>query len=155
MQVFLQRILLIGGISSLMNLFIGLETTVASPLCYMVDEFGQTIDLSYLCTQKVIKDDLEANRQQRNENEGQRAILNRRIAVSEENQSQPIQNSRFERVNVPEFPGSDARDYYGTRRTVSLDGLSNNFSRSSPSNISGQYVLNNQGELQLRHNNNQ
>ena len=155
MKVFLQRILLIGGMSSLMNLCIGLETTVASPLCYMVDDNGQTVDFSYLCAQNAIKEDLEANRQQRNENEEPRTVLNRRIAVSEENQSQPIQNYRLERVNVPEFPGSDSRDYYGTRRTVSLDGLSNNFSRSSTSNISGQYVLNNQGELQLRHNNNQ
>ncbi len=155
MQIFLQRSLLIGGISSLMNLFIGIETTVASPLCYMVDELGQTVDLSYMCVHNAIKENLEANRQQRNENEGERAILNRRIALSEENQSQPIQNSRSERLNAPEFQGSDARDYYGTRRTVSLDGLSNNFSRSSASNISGQYVLNNQGELQLRHKNNQ
>ena len=155
MKVFLQRILLIGGMSSLMNLFIGLDTTVASPLCYMVDDNGQTIDLSYMCAQNAIKDNLEANGQQRNENEGQRTVLNRRIAVSEENQSQPIQNSRLERVNVPEYPGSDARDYYGTRRTVSIDGLSNSFSRSSVSNISGQYVLNSQGALQLSYNNNQ
>ena len=58
MKVFLKKFLVVSGMSSLMGFFIGLETTVASPLCYMVNESGQTIDLSHLCSQKVIKDNV-------------------------------------------------------------------------------------------------
>ena len=155
MKVFLKKFLVVSGMSSLMGFFIGLETTVASPLCYMVNESGQTIDLSHLCSQKVIKDNVGENRQQREENGGETGVLNRRIAIDEESPTRTLENSRSEGANIRVFPGATARDYYGTRRTVSLDGLANNFSRSTTNNVSGQYVLNNQGELQLRYDNSQ
>ncbi len=151
MKVFFKRILLIAGISSLMNLFVCLETTIASPLCYMVDGLGQTVDLSYMCSQNTIKENLEEHRRQRNENEEERRILNRRVPVSEETTKQPIQNFRIETFNVPNFVDSDARDYFVITRTVGLDDLSNTFSLNTSNNISSQYVLNSRGELELRY----
>ncbi|MDJ0509044.1 MAG: hypothetical protein QNJ64_07305 [Crocosphaera sp.] len=85
MTGFLNRSLLIAGMSSLMTMFIGLETTQASPVCYMVDGSGQTIDLSSMCTQNTIRQSIGGDRPISHENGQERSFLGRRIANGNSN----------------------------------------------------------------------
>ena len=167
MGVFFRKILLIASISSFINLFVFLETTNASPLCYMIDELGQTIDLSYMCNQNTVNDNSVEDAEQRNQNGEERPILYRRTSVGEETvpektPEQPIQNVRVETLSFPSFSSfpssylsnsvdSYAKDYFVIRRTVGLDDVSSNFARNTSDRVSTQYVLNSRGQLEMRY----
>ncbi|MGK7942713.1 MAG: hypothetical protein AB4062_21655 [Crocosphaera sp.] len=150
MKGFCNKSLLIAGVSSLISLFIGLETTQASPLCYIVDGSGQTLDLSYLCNQNTIGGSIENNRQASNDNEQAGAILARRIANGQTNINIKVEldqetlailgrrivgggganqtSQRFYRggVSVPSYGRQDSL----IRRTVGLDDLSTPMKRT-------------------------
>ena len=164
MEKFLNRSLLIAGVSSLMSLFIGLETTQASPLCYMVDGSGQTLDLSYLCHQNATRGNAVEDRQARNGNGEEVSILGRRIDTGERNinitveldeetlsilgrrmvsggQITPMSRGVYSRrVSSPNALGSYTTQNTLIRRTSGLDDLSTPLKRTvGPNGLSSPF----------------
>ncbi len=139
MEKFLNRSLLIAGVSSLMSLFIGLETTQASPLCYMVDGSGQTLDLSYLCHQNATRGNAVEDRQARNGNGEEVSILGRRMVSG--GQITPMSRGVYSRrVSSPNALGSYTTQNTLIRRTSGLDDLSTPLKRTvGPNGLSSPF----------------
>jgi hypothetical protein len=53
MKALIKKILVVGGLSTLIYLLISPSVAQANPVCYMINGSGQMIDLSHLCQPNI------------------------------------------------------------------------------------------------------
>ncbi len=97
-----QKLFSLAGLSTFMTLLISTEIVQAVPLCYMVNQAGQMIDLSYMCNQNT-------TRTQPQETQQEGRTFSRRITVNNPTPQTPIRTY------------ADLRDYVHQQRETGND----------------------------------
>ncbi len=179
MMTLWQKLFSVAGLSTCVTLLISSGMVQAVPPCYMVNEAGQTVDLSDLCNQNTAR-----NQPQETEQEGR--TFSRRVPVNNATSQEPIRtytdvhkyvNSQagpqdswndFQYYNrFLEFPSnigrtairqeispriirSEAVNFYNADSSLNPRPFTTR-SAEDLSNMSSQYVLNSQGVLELRY----
>ncbi|ACB51923.1 hypothetical protein cce_2575 [Crocosphaera subtropica ATCC 51142] len=180
MMTFKHKLLSVAGFSTLMSLLISSGMVQAIPLCYMVNQTGQTLDLSYMCNPTV-----ETNQTLNNQQEER--TFSRRVPVTNQTTQDHFRTYTdvYKYVNSNDNQGDSWNDfqYYNrflefpstmTGRTAIRQEISPRIIRSEAvnfynadssfnqrrfttrrpedlRNVSSQYVLNGQGVLELRY----
>ncbi len=83
------------GLSTLITLLMSSGVVQATPPCYMVNQAGQTVDLSYMCNQNTA-------RTQPQETEPEGRTFSRRV---------PVNNSTSQNNQTPQTPETPIRSY--------------------------------------------
>ncbi len=174
-----QKFFSVAGLSTVMTLFTSSGIAQATPPCYMIDQTGQTVDLSYMCNQNTA-------RTQPSQTQPEGRTFNRRVPVDNQTPQPPLRTYTdvYQYVNQ-QGQGDSWNDfqYYNRflefpsnipRRTAIRQEISPRIIRSSAinfynadssfnrrtfttrrqedlRNVSSQYVLNGQGVLELRY----
>ena len=98
----------ISVLFALTGLSISPGIVYANPPCYMVNQLGQTIDLSYLCHSNTV------NNQQPENQEQERSFYN-------ETAQESTKNDRNEQVDVSNFAAPYGRTYLRSDRNEQVD----------------------------------
>lgn len=78
-----QKLISLAGLSTFVVLLSGSGIVQAMPLCYMINQAGETVDLSYMCSPNN-------TRTQSQENQQEERIFSRRIPVNNQTYQEPI-----------------------------------------------------------------
>lgn len=108
MMTLWQRLFSVAGLSTCLTLLISSGTAQAVPTCYMVNQAGQTIDLSHLCNQNTAR-----NQRQETQQEGR--TFSRRIPVNNPTPL-PVDSAILQRPQRPIRSYADVHNYVRRQR---------------------------------------
>ncbi|MDJ0728451.1 MAG: hypothetical protein QNJ33_00500 [Crocosphaera sp.] len=106
MMTLRQKLVSVAGLSTFITLLIGSGIVHAIPLCYMINQAGQTVDLSYMCNQNT-------PRTQPQTTEQEERIFSRRVPV---NNPTPQDSPIPQRTERPIRTYADIRNYVRRQR---------------------------------------
>lgn len=108
MMTFTQKLFSVAGLSTFMTLLMSAGMVQAVPTCYMVNQAGQTVDLSYMCNQNNPSTQPQANQQAER-------TFSRRVPVNNPT-SLPVDSAIIRRPQRPIRSYADVHNYVRQQR---------------------------------------
>ncbi|MDJ0659672.1 MAG: hypothetical protein QNJ42_09285 [Crocosphaera sp.] len=114
MMTLTQKLFSVAGLSTFITLLMGAGIVQAVPQCYMVNQAGQTVDLSYMCNQNNPRTQPQANQQAER-------TFSRRVPV-DNSTSLPVDSAIIRRPQRPMRTYADIHSYVRRQRQMGNEG---------------------------------